>query len=405
MDNHSEALRCLLCKRPGCAMACPVSTDIPGTMRLYREGRMEEAGAFLFGNNPMSCITCRVCDRERFCLGHCVLARRGAPVHWHEIEKELSSEYLKKAFVKVPEVIRGSVAIIGAGPAGITAALMLRREGFAVDLYDDHERIGGVLRYGIPAFRLEKSFLDEYERILRECGVRFHGCSRVRVKDIYGSCDAVIVAGGAWKPRRLAIPGEDDPSVIYALDYLADHDRPSLGPKVLVIGGGNVTMDASRTALRSGSDTYVYYRKTFENMPASSLEIEDAKADGVKFVLFSVPVSLRHEGGKHYAIMRKCENITTDDGRIATRTIEGSEFEVEYDQLIVAISENIDYGVFEGLDLQMDPKGHPLVDESGQVSQDGIYLCGDFLLGPQTVVDAVASAKKAVGAIAAKSAE
>ncbi len=401
--TSSEAGKCLLCKIPRCKAACAVETDVPAIIKLYREGQYEEAASILYKNNPFSAITSLVCDWSKSCYGHCVLNAKKNPVAWHEIEAELSCDYIFKAHAAVGPEKGKKVAIIGGGPAGITAALMLREEGIDVTIFDKNERLGGVLRYGIPEFRLDRSYVDQYDRLIEEAGVTFKGnvnISRngdgdISLQELAASYDAVLIAGGAAIPRRLDIPGEDIPDIIYALDYLKTPDSYTLGHKVLVIGGGNVTMDACRTANRKGHDTYVYYRKSYENMPANSAEVKEAIEEGVKFHIFEVPVAIRD----HKAVMRKCENVTGADGRVSTKMIDGTDHEVEFDSMLVAISANVDLGIFGGQENIKIERGWPVTDELQQTSMPGVFLAGDFILGPATVVEAVASAKKAVKGI------
>ena len=397
--SQSEAQRCLLCKKPFCSQACPVHTDVPTCMRLYREGRIEEAAQILFANNPLSAITSQVCDWQHLCYGHCILNRKGIPVRWYEIEQEISMPYLLRAHI-TPGADNGrSVAIVGGGPVGITAAIKLREKGYAVTVFDDNARLGGVLRYGIPRFRLGEQFINAYERIFEEAGIRFQGNTCIgkdlSLAELRQRFDAVCIGGGAWSPRRMRIPGEDNPKVIYALEYLKNPDAFQLGRKVIVIGGGNVTMDASRTAVRRGHDTWVYYRKTFGNMPANSIEVRAAQADGVKFELFQVPVEVKQDT----LVIRRCENVTADDGSVITRMIDGTDFEVPFDNMIVAISENVDYSLFGDTMPELDKRGRIFVDSLQQTSLPGVFLAGDFLTGPETVVAAVASAKTAVEGI------
>lgn len=395
---NSEAGRCLLCKIPKCSAACAVKTDVPTSIRLYKEGRGEEAARLLFANNPFSAITSRVCDWSKACYGHCVLNAKKMPVKWHEIEAEITGEYLFHASITPGTPNGKKVAIIGAGPAGITAAFILRERGCEVVIYDENPLPGGVLRYGIPEFRLSRKYIEQYDRIMSEAGIEFIGGKRIgrdiSVKELRENYDALFIATGAAVPRRLDIPGEDNPNILYALDYLKDPDAFKLGHKVLVIGGGNVTMDACRTALRRGHDTWVYYRKSFENMPANSSEVHEAIEEGVKFEVFEVPVAVKD----NIAVMRKCENVTKEDGRLTTRIIDGTDHDVEFDSMLVAISANVDYSVFEGLDVEM-MKGWPVTDDKQQTSVKGLFVAGDFILGPATVVEAVQSAKVAVSGI------
>ena len=388
--NLPEAQRCLLCKKPKCALqGCPVHTPVPECMLLYRQGKLDEAGAILFQNNPLSAITSLVCDWKQFCFGHCVLNVKQMPIHWYKVEQEVSGEYLKKVSLKRGEPVGKSVAIVGAGPAGIASAIWLYQKGWDVTLYDANPRMGGVLRYGIPAFRLSKDVVDEYERILSV--VDFHGGTEVEdVSLLSAQYDAVIVCAGAEKPATLRIPGEE--RSIQALPFLKNPAAFDLGRKTIVIGGGNVAMDACRTAQRLGSETWVYYRKTFENMPANPLEVEEAREDGVQFAVFEAPVEVR-EGG---VVFCKCENVVPEGGgRVVTRIIPGTEHFVECDTLITAISETPEFSLLSGAEFGAD--GWPVVSENGLVSGfRNVYVAGDFRLGPRTVVEAVASAKLVV---------
>lgn len=381
---NPEASRCLLCKRPKCALeGCPVHTPIPECMLLYRQDRLDEAGELLFRNNPMTAVTSQVCDWKKFCYGHCVLNVKQMPVKWYEIEQEISGRYLEKARLerRSQEFAGRRIAVVGAGPAGLSAAMWLYEAGAQVVLYDANPRMGGVLRYGIPTFRLDKKYCDAYEKILADAGVEFRGGVElghdVKLEELSASFDAVLLATGAEKPATLSIPGEE--YSVQALPFLKDPSAYKLGKKVIVIGGGNVAMDACRTAVRQGAETWVYYRKTFENMPANPLEVEEAKADGVQFKVFQAPVEVRENG----VVFRDCENVVPEDGgRVVTRIIEGTDHFVECDTLLVAISEKPDP------ELQEAAKGFK-----------NVFSAGDFLTGPATVVQAVASAREAVNEI------
>ena len=378
---NSEASRCLLCKKPKCALqGCPVHTPIPECMLLYRQGRLDEAGQLLFRNNPMTAVTSLVCDWKQFCFGHCVLNVKQMPVRWYEVEQEISGRYLEIVRLerRSQECAGRRIAIVGAGPAGLSAVVWLYEAGAEVVLYDANPRMGGVLRYGIPAFRLDKKYCDAYEKIMADAGVEFRGGVElgrdITLKELSASYDAVLLAAGAEKPAVLNIPGEENS--VQALPFLKDPSAFNLGKKVIVIGGGNVAMDACRTAVRQGAETWVYYRKTFENMPANPLEVEEAKADGVQFKVFQAPVEVK-EGG---VVFRDCENVVPEDGgRVITRIIEGTDHFVECDTLLLAISEKPDP------ELQAAAEG-----------LKNVYKAGDFVTGPATVVEAVASARTAV---------
>ena len=384
---NPEASRCLLCKKPKCAIdGCPVHTPVPEAMLLYRQGRLEEAGRLLFRNNPLSAVTSLVCDWKQFCYGHCVLNVKQVPIKWYEIEQEISGQYLFNHRLERQslELTGERIAIVGAGPVGLAAAVWLWEAGADVNIYDANPRMGGVLRYGIPAFRLDKKYCDAFELMFADAGISFHGDIEIG-KDLSLSAlsaeyDAVLVGAGAEVPATLRIPGEE--RAVQALPFLKDPSAFNLGKKVIVIGGGNVAMDACRTAVRMGCETWVYYRKTFENMPANPLEVEEAKADGVQFKVFQAPVEVK-DGG---VVFRDCENVQPEDGgRVVTRIIDGTDHFVECDTLITAISEKPDAAL----------------QESAR-SMENVWLAGDFLTGPATVVEAVASAKTAVQEIIAK---
>ena len=414
INNMDEARRCLLCKKPLCSLkGCPVQTAVPECMALYREGRLEEAGKILFDHNPLSAITSQVCDWKQFCFGHCILNAKGVPIHWYGIEQEISEKYLfsykLERDLSTPFEMTGKkVAIIGAGPAGIAAAIWLYKAGADIDLYDANPRMGGVLRYGIPAFRLDKKYVDVYERILDVPGIRFFGGKAlgkdVMLNDLRNSYDAVLIAAGAEKPAMLRIPGEDKPGVVEALHYLKTPEAYDLkGKKVIVIGGGNVAMDACRTAVRSGADTWVYYRKTFENMPANPMEVEEAKADGVQFKVFQAPIEVL-DGA---VVFRDCQNETDPEtGKLVTKILDGTDHEVPCDVLMPAISEKPDFGILAGAPWMPNVWKWPVTDESNRMSfQDNapanVWVAGDFTLGPKTVVEAVGNSRTATDGILA----
>lgn len=397
---NPEAIKCLGCSKPRCSMiGCPVHTAIPESIRLYKEGRLKEAGEILFNNNPFSAVTSIVCNYKSFCYGACVLKAKKDPVRWYEIEQEISNEFLKAFHPDVTQKNDQKIAIIGAGPAGLSAAIFLAQKGYNVTVYDKEERIGGVLRYGIPGFRLDKSIVDEYERILKEYDISYHGNIEIgkdiTLSNIRKEADAVIVATGAIKENKLRIPGEEKENVINALAFLKDNSLIDKANKVVVIGGGNVAMDAARSAKRMGKDTYVYYRKTFENMPANPIEVEEAIDEGVKFEVFEAPVEVKDSS----VIFRKCENVTDENGKLRTKILENTDHEVTLDALLVAAGETIDLSVF-GEELPELNKWHyPEVDETNMTSFDGVFVAGDFILGAKTVVEAIASTKTAVNGI------
>ena len=379
-------------------------TAIPDCIRLYREDRLEEAGRILFDNNPLTAITSRICDWKKFCYGSCILNVKKIPVRWYEIEQEISDRYLFTHRLERKSARNGkSVAVVGAGPAGIAATIWLYEAGYDIALYDSNPRMGGVLRYGIPPFRLDKKYVDVFERMFKEPGIDFHGGVRIgadiSLNELRETYDAVFLAVGAEKSKALGIPGEELPLVISALEYLKAPASFDLGDRTIVIGGGNVAMDTCRTAVRRCQDVSVYYRKTFENMPANPFEVAEAQREGVRFVTFRAPVAVTPEG----IVFRECENVVDpESGKVSTRIVEGTDALVRCDSIIVAISESADLGVFGGDIPETTPFAYVAVGEDNVIPSLGdVFAAGDFILGPKSVVEAVESARKAVEGIKA----
>lgn len=388
----------MLCKKPKCSLqGCPVHTPVPECMALYRADKLDEAGAILFQNNPLSAITSQVCDWRQFCYGNCVLNVKKIPVRWYEIEQEISDRYLfQHRLVRVSDELKGRrIALVGTGPVGLASAVWLYQAGAEITLYDANLRLGGVLRYGIPGFRLNKKYVDVYESMFFLAGMLFRGGVKVgrdiSLAELSASYDAVLVGAGAEKPATLNIPGEE--RSVQALPFLKDPSAFKMGPKVIVIGGGNVAMDACRMARSLGYETWVYYRKTFENMPANPGEVEAAQYEGVRFKLFQAPVELKEDG----VVFRDCVNDMDADGKIVTRILDDTDHFVPCDTLITAISERPDYDMLKGLPVKMDASGKPVWNEDQKLEGlPNVWVAGDFCLGATTVVEAVASARVAV---------
>ena len=254
-----DADRCFLCKNPRCRANCPIDTPIPEVISLFKEGKIHEAGEMLFENNPLSAICSVVCPHEDQCKGNCIRGIKSEPVRFCEMEELISNEYLDKIHFENLPKNKHSVAIIGGGPAGITLAFILARKGYKITIFDAHEKIGGVLRYGIPEYRLPNETIDKYEEKLLELGVVIRPNTLIGPvitvdKLLTDGYKAVFIGTGLWNPKPLNIKGESLGNVHYAIDYLKSPSVYRLGNKVVVIGAGNVAMDAARTAKRSGSD-------------------------------------------------------------------------------------------------------------------------------------------------------
>ena len=391
-----EADRCLLCKNARCKANCPISTEIPEVVKLFKEGKIMEAGEILFNNNPLSAACAIVCPHEDQCKGNCIRGIKSEPVSFCEIEEYISREYLYKMKFDKVESRNERIAIIGAGPAGITLSIILARKGFKVTLFEAHEKIGGVLRYGIPEYRLKNSMIDRYEEILIELGVKIRPNTLIGPvitldKLFFDGYKAVFIGTGVWNPKTLNIKGESLGNVHYAIDYLKSPQVYKLGKRVAVIGAGNVAMDAARVAKRSGAEeVYILYRKGFENMTCTRAELEEAKEDGIKFELFKAPLELTEEGVKYI----ETRNEVDESGRVNTVNIEGTEGMFNCDSTIIAVSQSPRKNIVANtVGLETNKWGLLVTDEKGHTTRDGVFASGDVVTGANTVVHAVAYAK------------
>ncbi len=375
-----EASRCLQCPNPRCREnGCPIHTNIPEMIRLFKENKMMEAAEMLFENNPLSMICSLVCNHENQCEGNCVRGIKGDPIHISSIENYISDSCFERLELKKAPSNGIKAAVIGAGPAGITIAIILALKGYSITVFETHDKIGGILRYGIPEFRLPKSILDRYYVKMRELGIKFRpnfsigGSTNIQdlLNDGYKS---VFIGTGAWRPRKLGIPGETFGNVFYAINYLNNPDVYDLGDKVAIIGAGNAAMDVARTAIRHGSrDVTVYVRG--QEVSASKQEFEYAKVDGVKFEY-------------NMSIVR-----IEDDGPVFK--MEDGEKLIPADSILIAISQvPQDRIISKEKNLKLNEKGNLATNEFGETTIPGVFASGDVVTGAKTVVAAVAVSKQ-----------
>lgn len=395
-DLVLEANRCYICKNPRCKAHCPISTQIPEIIDLFKEGQIAKAGEMLFNNNPLSLVCSIVCPHEDQCKGNCIRGIKGEPVRFCDIERHISKYYLENVKLEKEAELDEKIAIVGGGPAGITIAFILAQKGYKITLFDSHDKIGGVLRYGIPEFRLPKSIIDHYEERLIELGVKIRpntliGPVLTLDKLFYDGYKAIFIGTGVWNPKTLDIKGESLGNVHYAIDYLKSPNVYNLGDKVCVIGAGDVAMDAARTAKINGAkEVYILYRKGMENIPATKVELEGAISDGVKFELFKSPLELTEEGVKYI----ETENAIGDDGRVSTVAIEGKEGLFECDSIIIAVSQSPKNNIVSNTTgLETNKWGLLLTDEYGHTTREGVFASGDVVTGAKTVVRAASHAK------------
>ena len=391
-----EAKRCLNCKKPMCREGCPINTPIPDMIHTMLEGDIDKAGKMLFENNPLSMICSLVCNHENQCEGHCVLNRKGAPVHASVIENYISTYYFDRLRFDHIEKNGHKVAIIGSGPAGIAIAIILARRGYDITIFEGRERIGGVLRYGIPEFRLPKSILDGYKEKLYSLGVKIRPNtmvgSGITIDDLFrDGYKAVFIGIGVWRPNTLRIKGESLGNVHYAINYLTNPDVYRLGEKLNIIGAGNSAMDVARTALRHGvREVTVYSRHDF--FAASDHEVNYAKLEGVEFKVHVEPVEIVDDG----CIFADLEC----DGHGTLTRIPGTERLEKADSTIIAISQGADNALLARTGgLNTTDRGLLITNTFGETTRDGIFASGDVVSGARTVVEAVSYSKKVADAI------
>ena len=381
----NSAQTCLDCKKPRCQTGCPVGTPIAEMIRLFLSGDIKEAGEKVFQNNPLSIICSLVCPHEKHCEGHCILNKKSIPVNVGGIENYISTYYMNYKEFEKPIPNGRNLAIIGSGPAGISLAMIMAMKGYHVTMYEGNEQIGGVLRYGIPDFRLDKTILDKIEVNLKKLGVNIRKNimigKHITLDDMQrDGFDAIFIGTGVWAPKKLGIKGESLGNVHFAIDYLKTPKAYELGKRVVVIGAGNVAMDVARTVIRNGAnDVSIMYRKGEEDMPAEKIEIDHAKIDGVKFKLHSLPLELTEKGIRY---------VTTN------QEVNEECFE-EADSILVAISQTArDLIVKNNTGLSLGENGLLQSDENGVTARKGVFASGDVVTGARTVVEAVAFSKR-----------
>ncbi|OUN53376.1 dihydropyrimidine dehydrogenase [Clostridium perfringens] len=385
-----EANRCLGCKNARCSNKCPINTPIPQVIELFKDGKVEEAGEILFENNPLSLVCSIVCPHERQCYGNCIRGIKGDSVNFYEIERYISGKYLENFSLKLDKKLDSKVAIVGGGPAGISVAFNLALKGYDVTIFEKNQKLGGVLRYGIPNFRLDKSIIDLIEEKLIQLGVKIRNnisvLDNIKLEDLFrDGYDAVFLGIGLEEAKAIKMKGETRHNVHYAIDYLKAPDSIDLGNNVGIIGAGNVAMDAARTVRKTGANTTVYYRRDFSDMTAVLAEINDAREEGVQFKVFESPVEIVDEG----LITISTKKVEDNESKIVN--IEGSEKLNKLDSIIIAVSQQAKDYSQEGLDFNQWRLLE--VDENGQTSMEGVFAAGDIVSGAKTVVEAVNNSK------------
>ncbi len=422
-EAQLEATRCLNCKNPRCVGACPVSVQIPHFIAQVAAGNFAEAAAVIAKDSSLPAVCGRVCPQETQCEGSCILGVKGEPVAIGKLERFVADWSRENGGVK-PEVAPANghkVAVIGSGPAGLACASDLAKLGYEVTVFEALHRPGGVLEYGIPEFRLPKDKVVAAEiESVKALGVKIEtNVIAGRTVTIDSLLDeegfaAVFVGSGAGLPKFMGIPGENLNGVFSANEFLtrnnlmkayrSDYMTPiHAGKKVVVVGGGNVAMDAARTALRLGAETTIVYRRTEKELPARVEEVHHAKEEGIQFAMLTNPVEiLGDEKGWVRAV--KCIRMELgepdESGRRSPVAVPGSEFEIETETVIMSLGTSPNPLIAKTTaGLETTRRGCLVADENGATTREGVFAGGDAVTGAATVILAMGAGRKAAAAI------
>jgi glutamate synthase (NADPH/NADH) small chain len=417
----AEAERCIQCPNPQCIQGCPVDLDIPAFIEEIREKNFDEAIRKVKEKNSLPAVCGRVCPQESQCQKFCVLGKKGDPLSIGRLERFAADYELQRGVTVPPESespTSGKVAVIGSGPAGLTAAADLAKLGHEVVIFEALHVPGGVLMYGIPEFRLPKEIVQAEIDYVRKLGVDIRtGCMIGRLYTIdelfERGFDAVFIGTGAGLPRFMEIPGENLGGIYSANEFLIrvnlmkaymfpEYDTPiRVGKKIAVIGGGNVAMDSARCSLRlDAEEVWIVYRRSREEMPARLEEIENAEEEGIEFMFLTVPVRFlgdEHGWVKGMECIRMRLGEPDESGRRRPVPIEGSEFTMDVDTVVIAIGQTPNPMIQRTTKgLKTTRKGTIIVNEkTARTSKTGVYAGGDVVSGAATVISAMGAGKKA----------
>ena len=423
----AQASRCEQCGIPFCQIACPVANNIPDWLMLTATGRMEEAYAASSATNTFPEICGRICPQDRLCEGNCVLEQSThGGVTIGAVEKYITETAFENGWVKPPRPrveLTQSVGIVGGGPGGLAAADALRRMGYKVTVYDRHDRMGGLLIYGIPGFKLDKSVVERRTKLLAEGGVELKTGVEIgrdlSFAELRARHDAVLIATGVYKARALGVPGDSLSGVHAALDYLIASNKVGLGDTVpayedgtlnaagkdvVVIGGGDTAMDCVRTAIRQGAKSVkCLYRRDRANMPGSQREVANAEEEGVSFEWMAAPLAIEGSGKvQGVRAVRMHLGVADSSGRQTPVAIEGSDFTLPADLVIKALGFEPEdqQALFGAPDLAVTRWGTVWADEkTAQTSIDGVFAAGDIVRGASLVVWAIKDGRDAAASI------
>ncbi len=410
-----EAERCLQCKKPTCRDGCPIHNDIPGFIALLREGKFEEGYWKIRETSTMPAVCSRVCPHEFQCEGSCVRGKKGEPVSIGMLERYLVDWMVLqgKNMQRECALPKGrKVAIVGSGPAGMSVAFYLAHAGYQCTIFERLPVFGGMMAVGIPHYRLPRDIIGAELAALKNCGVEIVFGVQIGVDKTLEQLraegyEAVFLGVGAHESKKLGLEGETETrGVLHGIDYLRrvlSGETVDIGRKVVVVGGGNVAIDVARTALRTGSDqVFILYRRTKAEMPASKAEIHHLEEEGVRIEFLAAPVKLLSQDGRLTGV--ECIRMELGEpdasGRRRPVTVEGSNFVIEADAIIPAISQAVEHSADQGANVATTRWGTYRVDSAMlQTNVPWIFAGGDAVLGPQTVAKAVYQGKVAAESI------
>lgn len=417
VENREEQIAeytnyCLNCKVKPCQKGCPLENDIPSFIQSVKNNKIEEAFQILTKTTVLGSLCGRICPHFKQCQGSCVRGIKGDPVSIGEVEAYVFDKALdlglKISKQEKEGLIGKKVAILGSGPSSLTAAAFLAREGINVTIYEKQEKLGGILRYGIPAFRLEKDILDKTIDMVLKIGIKVKKEQELGknlfLNELEKEYDAIFIGIGANKSSKMGIAGEELKGVYGGNELLETGNHPNYtGKKVAVIGGGNVAMDTARTIKRMGAEkVFVIYRRAEEQMPAEKKEIEEAKAEGIQFLFQNNIVKII---GNEKQKVKKIECIKTElvqkegEERKSPVNIVGSNYELEMDYVVMAVGSKTDRELLTTLDMELTNYGYLKVNERYQTSKKKIFAGGDLIGTKATVAWAARSGREAASRI------
>ena len=417
-----QSSRCSQCGVPFCQIHCPLSNNIPDWLKLTAEGRLKEAYELSQSTNNMPEVCGRICPQDRLCEGNCVIEQSGhGTVTIGSIEKYISDTAWDKGWVKpfkIKKELKQSVGIIGAGPAGMACAEELRKSGYQVTIYDRYDRPGGLLIYGIPNFKLEKSVVERRTKLLKDSGIKFVQNFEVgKNKSLYElkeKHDAILIATGVYKAREIDVPGHNLANIFPAMEFLTASNRKGLGDKVklfdegvlnaegknvIVIGGGDTAMDCVRTSVRQNAKSVKCLYREIENMPGSAREVGNAIEEGVEFVWLSSPKKFIGDTKVEAVEVNKMKLGSPDSsGRRRPEIEVGSEYKLKADLVIKSLGfdpENLPK-LFDAKELAISQWGTLKIDlKTMQTNLDGVFAAGDIVRGASLVVWAIRDGRDA----------